>query len=230
MCDPNVEIIGMTLRPFYLPREFGCILLFVVYVPPSGKPSQAASLIADYVHELQLRHSDAPVIVLGDLNQCKLETLLPGFEQCVKTQTRNNIILDKCYVNVKDSYVSKSMPPILNSDHNVVHMIPVYRTKLKKSKPEKKLIRLWSNKSIQQLKACFDWTNWDIFQEGSLDERTTVLNDYINFCVELVIPTKEIKVYPNNKPYVTKDIKEVINLRKVAFRNKDIRVLKQKES
>lgn len=51
----------------------------------------------------------------------------------------------------------------------------------------------------------------------------------INFCVELVIPTKEIKVYPNNKPYVTKDIKEVIHLRKVAFRDKDISVLKQTE-
>ncbi len=101
----------------------------------------------------------------------------------------------------------------LNSDHNVVHMIPVYRSKLKKSKPEKKLIRLWANESIQQLKACFDWTNWDIFEEGSLDERTTVLNDYINFCVELVIPTKEVKVYPNNKPYVTNNIKKVINLR-----------------
>ncbi len=88
VCDPNVEILGMTLRPYYLPREFGCILLFVVYVPPSGKTSQAASLIADHVHELQLSYSDAPVIVLGDLNQRKLETLLPGFEQYVKTQKK----------------------------------------------------------------------------------------------------------------------------------------------
>jgi len=60
--------------------------------------------------------------VLDDLNQCKLETLLLGFKQYVKTQTRNNNILDKCF---RDAYVSKSMPPILNSDHNVVHMIPV---------------------------------------------------------------------------------------------------------
>lgn len=80
VCDPNVEIIGMTLRLYNLPREFGCILLFVVYVPPSGKTFQAASLIADHVHELQLSYSDAPVIVLGDLNQCKMETLLPEFE------------------------------------------------------------------------------------------------------------------------------------------------------
>ena len=41
----------------------------------------------------------------------------------------------------------------------------------------------------------------DMFQEGSLNEITTVTNDYIDFCVQLVFPTKEIKIYPNNKSY-----------------------------
>lgn len=91
--DPNVEILGITLRPYYLPTEFGCILLFVVYVPPSGKTSQAASLIADYIHELQLSNSDAPVIVRGVLNKCQLETLLPGFEQYVKTEQEITVFL-----------------------------------------------------------------------------------------------------------------------------------------
>ena len=39
ICDSNVEILSM-LRPFYLPREFKCILLFVVY------------------HEVQLNYPD----------------------------------------------------------------------------------------------------------------------------------------------------------------------------
>ncbi len=47
-------------------------------------------------------------------------------------------------------------PPILNSDHNVVHMIPVYKTKLKRGKPEKKVIRLWSNETREELRACFE--------------------------------------------------------------------------
>lgn len=206
----------MTLRPFYPPREFGCILLFVVYAPPNGKATLVAGTIADCVHELQLSYPDAPAIVLKDLNQCHLETVLPGFEQYVKDQTRKDNILDQCFVYVKGAYVSKCRPPILNSDHNIVHMIPVYKTKLKRGKPEKKVIRTWTNESREQVKACFDWTNWEVFQEGSLDEITTVINDYINFCVHLVVPTKEIKIYPNNKSYVTKDIKKVINIRKAA--------------
>lgn len=57
---PNVEILRLTLRPFYLPREFGCILLFAGYVPPRarGKAAQAAKTIANCAHELQLQYPD----------------------------------------------------------------------------------------------------------------------------------------------------------------------------
>lgn len=65
--------------------------------------------------------TDAPVTVLGDINQCNLETMLQGFEQYVNNNNNNNSetnkknnILDKCFVNVTDAYVSS--PPILNSD------------------------------------------------------------------------------------------------------------------
>lgn len=60
-----------------------------------------------------------------------------------------------------------------------------------------------TNESRERPKACFDWTNWEIFQEDSQDEMTAVINDYINFCVQLLVPSKEIEIYPNNKSYVT---------------------------
>lgn len=82
---------------------------------------------------------------------------------------------------------------------------------------------------VENLRVCFDCTNWEIFHDGTLDEKTEVINDYINFCVQLVIPTKNIKVYPNNKSYITKDIKEIINRWNVAFRNKDPKEIKVTE-
>ena len=36
----------------------------------------------------------------------------------------------------------------------------------------------------------------------------------------------KVKIYPNNKSYVTKDIMNILNTRKAAFRNKDIIALK----
>lgn len=57
-----------------------------------------------------------------------------------------------------------------------------------------------------------------------MEETCTATTD---FCVQSIIPTKTVKVYPNNKMYVTKDIKQVINLRKLAFKNKDRRELQK---
>ena len=37
----------------------------------------------------------------------------------------------------------------------------------------------------------------------------------------MLIPSKTIKVFANNKPWVTKEIKSVLNKKKLAFRNKD---------
>ena len=65
-------------------------------------------------------------------------------------------------------------PPIPNS--NFLHMISVYKTKLKRNKPVKKVIRKWSNESREQLKACFDVTDREIFHHHSLDEMTFVFN------------------------------------------------------
>ena len=87
----NRELLDIGLRPFYL----SCILLFVVYVPPSGNIGLATASVAECVHNQQQHFSDAPAIVLGDLNNCNLEKTLPGFQQVVKCRTRKENILDK---------------------------------------------------------------------------------------------------------------------------------------
>ena len=47
------------------------------------------------------------------------------------------------------------------------------------------------------------------------------ITDYINFCVECNILSKTVKCYPNNKPWVTKDLKLLINQKKAAFHSND---------
>lgn len=40
---------------------------------------------------------------------------------------------------------------------------------------------------------------------------------FIYFCVGNVIPIKEVRFYPNNKSWVSKEIKHIIHLKKMAF-------------
>lgn len=107
------------------------------------------------------------------------------------------------------------MFPLSNSDHNVVHLIPSYRSVFKTCKPEYKTVNIWTEET---LKGCFLCTDWSIFHQLELDEATDTITDYITFCVDNVVEKKDV-VYPNNKPYNTKDIKECINNKKLAFRN-----------
>lgn len=45
--------------------------------------------------------------------------------------------------------------------------------------------------------------------------------EYINFCGD----SRMVKCYPNNKPWVTKDIKAILNEKKRAFRDGNSEIL-----
>ena len=72
---------------------------------------------------------------------------------------------------------------------------------------------------VARLQGCFDCTNWDVFRDScdSLDELTDVVTSYFSFCVDTVIPLKKSKVFPNNKPWVSKHLKKVLNEKKRVY-------------
>ena len=72
-------------------------------------------------------------------------------------------------------------------------------------------------------------TDWDVFIDANpeLNEFTETVSCYVNFCVESIIPVKVVKVYPNNKPWITKSVKDVINQKKQAFGQGDKIKLKE---
>lgn len=52
-------------------------------------------------------------------------------------------------------------------------------------------------------------------------KQVEVISDYITFCEDSVIPTKTFTVYPNNKPWVSKKLKSLLNIKKRAHFQKD---------
>ena len=69
-------------------------------------------------------------------------------------------------------------------------------------------MKVWTPDSAEELKGCFTCTNWDNFHQENtgLDDTVEATTDYINFSVDTIIPKKKIKVFPNNKPYLTKPL------------------------
>lgn len=144
---------------------------------------------------------DSPVLILGDFNACRLNKILPTYQQYVTCTTRGDKTIDLCYDNVKNVYKACKKPPLGTADHNVVHLIPAYRTKLQREGIIKKQGKKWDTAAIETLQACFECTEWRALTQGnSLEEATDVVTNYITFCEEMVVPTKTVKVFSNNKP------------------------------
>ena len=79
-------------------------------------------------------------------------------------------------------------------------------------------MKCWTADSLQELKGCFECTDWSVFEAcQNFNEKAETITDYINFCVDNVIPQKTITIYPNNKPWITKELKLVLNEKKRAF-------------
>ena len=135
-----------------------------------------------------------------------------------------NRTINLCYGSVPNAYRSLAKPPIGDADHNTVHLVPIYRCLLKRAKRVRRQVKVWNEDSIARLQGCFDCTNWDVFRDscGSLDELTDVVTSYVSFCVDTVIPVQKRKVYPNNKPWVSKQLKKVLNEKKRAYFQTDL--------
>ena len=223
ICNPDVEILTVTLRPYYLPREFPKVTVNIVYVPPSANDETAAETIAEMVNQQQTKSPDGVVLVMGDVNTCLVEHHLPNFEQFVDCKTRGDRTLDKFYCNVKGAYKCKPLPKLGNSDHLMVHLLPLYRPKLKTLPVVRKTVNIWDESSCESLRGCFECTDWNVFYEScdNLDDLNDVISEYVRFCESMCIKTKTIKCFPNNKPWVTKEVKYAINEKKRAFGEKD---------
>ncbi|KAK0133217.1 hypothetical protein N1851_031280 [Merluccius polli] len=141
LCSPHIELLSVSVRPFYLPREFPQIFVTVVYIHPKADVDIATRAISKTVNRLQAIAPDAPNLVMGDFNHCKPGKTLCSFEQYATCSTRLTNCLDLCYGSVKGAYKSLQRAPFSTSDHYCVYLVPHYKPVLRKHKPECKIVR-----------------------------------------------------------------------------------------
>ena len=123
---------------------------------------------------------------------------------------------------MKEAYRAVSLPPLGRSDHSMVYLQPTYRPCVQRLPVTTKSFRKWSLEARAALRECFDVTDWAVLLEEEekdidMDRRVSTITDYINFCRDTGIPVRTVRCYPNNKPWITSDIKELLNQRKRAF-------------
>ena len=168
ICTKDIELLAVSLRPFYLLREFGHVIAVIVYVPPRADATVACDVIHSAVAKLQTQHPEALVLISGDFNHVSLDTTLPAFSQYVDCNTRGNRTIDLLYANVKDAYSASLLPALGKADHNLVLLQPRYKSTVRKHPTTTRSFRKWTPEAVQALRDCFGTTNWDVLQGGAL--------------------------------------------------------------
>jgi hypothetical protein len=84
-------------------------------------------------------------------------------------------------------------------------------------------VPVWSDESVQDLQECFADTDWDVFKNSCTDinELTETVSSYISFCENMFVPKKSRLLYANNKQWVSKSVKKLINQRNIYFNQGD---------
>lgn len=82
-------------------------------------------------------------------------------------------------------------------------------------------MKTWPEGASHQLQDCFENTDWSVFEHQDREEHTTSVLSYINFCVNSVTVDKRLRVYSNQKPWMTKEVQVLLKQRDAAFRSGD---------
>ncbi len=165
-------------------------------------------------------------VVTGDFNKANFRTIAPKYFQHITINTRGDRVLDHCYSPFRDAYKPLPHPPFGKSDHSSLLLQPAYRQKLKREAPALRTIQCWSDKSDAILQDCFDHVDWDMFRAASDDDIEAYSDSvtcFIRKCIEDVVPTKTIRIYPNQKPWINSDVQSALS----AFKSENTDNLKQ---
>ncbi len=73
MCTQDIELLSVSLRPFYLPQEFPQMFVTVVYIHPKANEAKVKETVEHTVSKLQNVSPDAPNFIMGDFNHCSLK-------------------------------------------------------------------------------------------------------------------------------------------------------------
>ena len=75
-------------------------------------------------------------------------------------------------------------------------------------------IKKWSDEADAKLQDCFAITDWNMFRNSSdgIEEYTTLVIGFINKCIDEVPTTVTLHTYPNQKPWITGNIRTELEL------------------
>ena len=104
LCCCDLELLAVSMRPYYLPRAFTQVIAVCVYIPPRADAGAACEIIHATCMSgarLQTHYPEALFVISGDFNHVTLTSTLTGFHQFLDCPECKNRTIDLMYANAK---------------------------------------------------------------------------------------------------------------------------------
>ncbi len=221
-CSPDLEFHTLLCRPFWLPREFTAIIITAVYIPPQANTDQALRELYGNISEQETAHPDAAFIITGDFNKANFRTIAPKYFQHITINTRGDRVLD--IATPPSGTLTNPSPAHLSANRITppfcFGLLIGRETETWSTRPQDSSMLVDQSDAI--LQDCFDHVDWDMFRAASdddIEEYSDSVTCFIRTCIEEVIPTKTISIYPNQKPWINSDVRSALSARTSAFKS-----------
>ena len=230
----NHEIIWLTLRPPWLPRNISNIILAVLYYPPKTLASTRDDLIKhiiNNVQQLQSKYANPGVMLMGDFNSLPVKEFTTALKlrQVVKIPTRGNNILDKILTNMHSLYKEPtSLPALGGSDHLSILWEP-HGHQPTNNTTNKQFTRRFPDSSIREFGRWITQQDWhEVLNTQGTNEKCDLFYEMIWKKIDEIFPLKKRRTHPNDKPWMNSKIKQLIAERQRAHHTDNTEVKKQK--
>ena len=176
------KVLWCKLQPHRLPRGYSCLIIAVVYHPPTSDDEYLNSYLLDTLGIIESSFPQAAAIITGDFNRLNISHLKCQFQlkQLINFPTRGEAILDLILTNLKHVYqVPTRLAPFGLSDHYTISPIPKERKKtistnktvtVRDMRPSKK-------QALGRFLHSIEWTILDSM--NNMDMKATYFNDII---------------------------------------------------
>ena len=220
--ENGLEVLWVKLRPTRLPRGISSIVAGVVYHPLKAANSPMLDYVTKCLIELEAKHPNCGIVVLGDLNQLNEARLKSNFnlKQIVHFPTRGKSSLDKILTNLKDYYD----PPMerlkfVLSNHSSVEVQPKQRAKTSQSKQTIifRDLRLSKRHAMRTYLEQVDVSAM-ISAVDSCEGKVSVLQTVIHTGLDYVLPLKTKTVISAEPPWIIPTLKKLIKKGQRALR------------
>lgn len=209
------------------------IVLLVLYIPPDTVLRDAEAVIENVINgadDIMRTLPHYELILCGDLNRldptdlCNFLNLVDMYDK----PTYGDAHLD--YVLVTDSLSRRlSVSGFMPIDISKVSHLSLLVTPIKKCKTENCIVRTvydLRESKVSSFLSYLESVDWSFLDDTSLslDEKSLEFHEKLNSAMVSTIPFSLVRCTSRDKPWITNVIKDLINKRWTAYRNKEFNV------